>query len=318
MARATRHWRNLTLALLTGSVALLAAPDVHAAGKPTRPGDVVKECHHCPELVVLAAGSFIMGSPPSEPEREDDEPQRKVTLPRPFALARTAVTWNQWEACVRDNWCEGPAIDIALRTSPDGTLNAQYKDYGRGTRPAVGMSWYDAQRFVGWLNWKTRSDDAYRLPSEAEWEYAARAGTTTAFPWGNTLDYDRGNFGLPGHGVRGPYARRQGPLARRDRARRFVSAECLGSLSTCTATSSSGPRTATSRISRMPRSTVPRAGRAIVRCESSATARSPATRTCSARRDAVRPIPPPLAAVTISASGWRRHSTDASPPTRLG
>lgn len=206
MARATRHWRNLTLALLTGSVALLAAPDVHAAGKPTRPGDVVKECHHCPELVVLAAGSFTMGSPPSEPEREDDEPQRKVTLPRPFALARTAVTWNQWEACVRDNWCEGPAIDIALRTSPDGTLNAQYKDYGRGTRPAVGMSWYDAQRFVGWLNWKTHSDDAYRLPSEAEWEYAARAGTTTAFPWGNTLDPDRGNFGLPGHGVRGPYA----------------------------------------------------------------------------------------------------------------
>jgi len=193
-------------ALLGAGALLLAAQPADAAGKRVKPGDRLKDCASCPELIVVSPGSFVMGSPPGEPEREDDEPQREVTFKRPFALAVAPVTWTQWEACVRDNWCEGPAIDVALRTNPDGSPNAQYKDYGRGTRPAVGMSWYDAQRFVGWLNWKTGSDDAYRLPSEAEWEYAARAGTKTAFPWGDTIDFNRGNFGLPGHGVRGPYA----------------------------------------------------------------------------------------------------------------
>lgn len=190
--------------LLVGA-ALLAQSSI-AAGKRVKPGDHLKECRSCPELVVLPAGKFLMGSPATEPEREEDEPQHPVTITRAFALSITAVTWNQWEACVRDNWCNAEEIEQALRTNPDGSRNAQYKDYGRGTRPAVGMSWYDAQRFVGWLNWKTGSDDAYRLPSEAEWEYAARAGSTTAFPWGETIDFNHGNFGLRGHGVRGPYA----------------------------------------------------------------------------------------------------------------
>jgi formylglycine-generating enzyme required for sulfatase activity len=193
-------------AVLLVSGAVLLTAQASAAGKKPRPGDRIKECHNCPELVVLAAGSFMMGSPTNEPERDTDEPQHRVNIARPFAIATTAVTWNQWEACVRDNWCEGPAIDVALRTNADGSRIANYKDYGRGTRPAVGMSWYDAQRFVGWLNWKTGNDDAYRLPAESEWEYAARAGTTTAFPWGDTIDYNRGNFGLRGHGERGPYA----------------------------------------------------------------------------------------------------------------
>jgi formylglycine-generating enzyme required for sulfatase activity len=166
----------------------------------------IQECRNCPELVVLPAGSFLMGSPPDEPERRDNERQHRVTIPRPFAIAATPVTWNEWEACVRDRWCEGAAIDVALRENPDGSRNPKYRDYGRGTRPAVGMSWYDAQNFVGWLNWKTGKDDAYRLPSEAEYEYAARAGTTTAFPWGNTIDFNYGNFGLREHGKLGGYA----------------------------------------------------------------------------------------------------------------
>jgi formylglycine-generating enzyme required for sulfatase activity len=104
---------------------------------------------------------------------------------------------------VRDRACDGIAIDEALRTGQDGQPNPDYKDYGRGTRPVVGVSWYDAQAFVGWLNAKTSEDDAYRLPSEAEWEYAARAGTTTAWPWGTALDYDRGNFGVESGGLGG-------------------------------------------------------------------------------------------------------------------
>ena len=195
----------LFLAVLTGC-ATPPSGQAHTSSKSAKTGQHVKECRNCPELVVLPAGSFMMGSPPDEPERRDTEPQHRVRFARPFAIAVTPVTWNQWEACVRDRWCEGAAIDVALRTNPDGSRNATYRDYGRGTRPAVGMSWYDAQTFVGWLNWKTGGDDLYRLPSESEWEYAARAGTTTAFPWGNELDYNYGNFGLREHGKLGGFA----------------------------------------------------------------------------------------------------------------
>ena len=153
-------------------------------------------------MIVLPAGEFLMGSPPGEAERRDNEPQRRVTIARPFAMSPTPVTWNQWEACVRDGRCAAEAIDEALRRNPDGTPIENYRDYGRGDRPAVGMNWYDAQRFVGWLNWKAGAD-LYSLPSEAQWEYGARAGSTTAFPWGNTLDYDYGNFGQRETGLGG-------------------------------------------------------------------------------------------------------------------
>jgi formylglycine-generating enzyme required for sulfatase activity len=192
-------------AVLFGLTAMPAAI-AQGSGSPHAVGDKFHECRNCPQMLVLPAGEFQMGSPASEPERRENEPQHRVTIPRAFALSATAVTWNQWEACVRDRWCEGAAIDAALKLNPDGTPVANYRDYGRGTRPAVGMNWFDAQNFVGWLNWKTGEDDAYRLPSEAEWEYAARAGTTTPYPWGDTLDFNYGNFGLRGHELRGGFA----------------------------------------------------------------------------------------------------------------
>ena len=167
------------------------------------PGQSFQECRNCPEMVVLPAGDFLMGSPPDEAERRDNEAQHWVSFASPFAMSATPITWNQWEACMRDRWCEGAGIDEALRLNPDGTPNDNYQDYGRGTRPVVGVSWYDAQGFIGWLNWKTGEDDAYHLPSEAEWEYAARAGTTTAFPWGEEIDYDHGNFGKRENGLGG-------------------------------------------------------------------------------------------------------------------
>lgn len=200
----TQTTRNAS-AVLFGLTAMSSAI-AQGDGSHHAVGDKFQECRNCPQMLVLPAGEFQMGSPVSEPERRDNEPQHRVTIPRAFALSITAVTWNQWEACVRDRWCEGAAIDAALKLNPDGTPVANYRDYGRGTRPAVGMSWFDAQNFVGWLNWKTGEDDAYRLPSEAEWEYGARAGTTTPYPWGDTLDFNYGNFGLRGHELRGGFA----------------------------------------------------------------------------------------------------------------
>ena len=193
------------LIALTG-VAATAEAQTASARKPpaaAKPGQAFKQCRNCPEMVVVPAGSFAMGSPAGEPERRENEPQVRVTFTRPFAIARTEVTWDQWEACVRDRWCDGPGVETALRTNEDGTPNKAFVDWGRGARPVVGVSWFDAQHFVGWLNWKTGEDDAYRLPSEAEWEYAARAGTTTPYPWGAKLDHNYGNFGGPGPGLGG-------------------------------------------------------------------------------------------------------------------
>jgi formylglycine-generating enzyme required for sulfatase activity len=194
-------------ALAAVSLLALAVSWAASAKKPSgsqaalKAGQTFKECRNCPEMIVVPAGRFEMGSPASEPERRDNEHQQAVTIARPFALAKTAVTWDMWEACVRDRRCDGAAVDLALRTrEEDGKPDPNYKDWGRGTRPVVGVSWFDAQAFAGWLNWKTGEDDAYRLPSEAEWEYAARAGSATAFPWGDKIDYDHGNFGDDGPG----------------------------------------------------------------------------------------------------------------------
>jgi formylglycine-generating enzyme required for sulfatase activity len=178
--------------------ALLALRPAHAqtpGDAPLQPGQTFKECRNCPEMIVLPAGTFTMGSSADDPLRRDNEIQHDITFPRPFALSTTPVTWDQWESCVRDQRCDGRAIEAALATRGNGEPNPDYRDWGRGTRPVVGVSWYDAQAFVGWLNAKAGEDDAYRLPSEAEWEYAARAGTTTVFPWGAELDHDYGNFG---------------------------------------------------------------------------------------------------------------------------
>jgi formylglycine-generating enzyme required for sulfatase activity len=194
----TRHRILLFLASL-----ILTATSFQSA-QTKKAGQTFKECRNCPEMVVVPPGTFMMGSPADEPERRPNEPQHRVTIARPYAIGKTEVTWDQWESCVRDRWCDGIAVDNSLRTNPaDGTPNANFVDWGRGTRPVIGVSWYDAQTFVGWLNSKTGGDDAYRLPSEAEWEYAARAGTTTPYPWGTKLDHNFGNFGGPGPGLGG-------------------------------------------------------------------------------------------------------------------
>ena len=170
--------------------------DAQAAGtKHYKPGDTFKECRNCPQMVVIPAGSFIMGTPKTDDMKQDDEVQHKVTIAYSYAVSATEVTWNQWEACVRDGGCDGYDVETALRLDREGKPNKDYVDFGRGTRPVVGVSWYDALAYVGWLNRKTGNDDLYRLLTDSEWEYAARGGTTTRYPWGDKIDHNYGNFG---------------------------------------------------------------------------------------------------------------------------
>jgi formylglycine-generating enzyme required for sulfatase activity len=196
--------------VITAAAVLLTvtAAEAQSTGRPpakaaAKPGETFKQCRNCPEMVVMPPGAVTVGSPAGEPDRRENERQLRVTFARAYAIAKTEVTWDQWEACVRDRWCDGLGVEQSLRTNEDGSPNKTFADWGRGTRPVVGVSWFDAQTFVGWLNWKTGGDDAYHLPSETEWEYAARAGTTTAYPWGPTLDHNYGNFGGPGPGLGG-------------------------------------------------------------------------------------------------------------------
>ncbi len=133
-----------------------------------------------PEMVVIPAGRFMMGSPESEWGRFDDEgPQRAVTVGR-FALGRTEVTFDDWQACVDAGGCKSNLL-------PDD------KGWGRGSRPVINVSWDDAQEYIAWLNGRVEGAP-YRLPTEAEWEYAARAGTVTPFWTGETVSTDQANY----------------------------------------------------------------------------------------------------------------------------
>ncbi len=140
-----------------------------AAESTLKPGDEFSECQDCPEMVVLPAGNFLMGSSAGEVGRQDIEgPQRQVTINYEFAVSRTEVTFDQWDACVADGGCANPAGDAG---------------WGRGSRPAVNISWDDANEFVLWLS--NITGKPYRLLTESEWEYAARAGSATAWSFGN-------------------------------------------------------------------------------------------------------------------------------------
>ena len=143
-----------------------------------KPGDKFRDCPECPEMVVVPEGSFRMGSPPSEEGRSDSEgPVHRVRIAEPFAVGKYEVTFEEWDACERDGGCGGYWPDDEGR--------------GRGSRPVIHVSWEDAQAYVAWLSRKT--GEAYRLLSEAEWEYAARAGTTTRYHWRDDIGWNRAN-----------------------------------------------------------------------------------------------------------------------------
>ena len=141
---------------------------------------VGRDCLECPEMVVVPAGSYRVGSPSYEQGRRDAEgPVHDVTIGAPFAVGRYEVTFAEWDACARDGGC------------PRGEGIADDWDWGRGRRPVIDVSWDEAKRYVQWLSRKTGKP--YRLLSESEWEYAARAGTETAYSWGDEIGVNRAN-----------------------------------------------------------------------------------------------------------------------------
>jgi formylglycine-generating enzyme required for sulfatase activity len=145
--------------------------------KASKPGSDFTECATgCPAMIVVPAGRFMMGSPTTEADRLPTEgPRNEVTIARPFAVGRTEVTFAQWDACVEAGAC---------RRVGDST-------WGRGDRPVINVGWSDAVQYAEWLARMTGKP--YRLLSEAEWEYAARAGTTTRFSFGDD-DAELGHY----------------------------------------------------------------------------------------------------------------------------
>ena len=144
----------------------------HAA----KPGSDFKECaNSCPVMIVIPAGKLIMGSPENEPDRNASEgPQHQVTIAKPFAISKFEVTFEEWDACVAAAACPR----VADR-------------WGRGNMPVINVSWVDAKQYVGWLSQLTGKQ--YRLPTETEWEYAARAGANTRYSWGDDLGMGNAN-----------------------------------------------------------------------------------------------------------------------------
>jgi formylglycine-generating enzyme required for sulfatase activity len=157
-------------------------------------GSVFRDCPTCPEMVIIPPGTFIMGSPATEKGRDADEGQHNVAIRHLFAVSKAPITWDQWDECVRDRACDGPSVEAALRLDRDGKPIQNYAGHVRGNHPVAGVSWRDAQDFIRWLNRKT-GKEKYRLLSESEFEYAARAGSVTAYGWGNEPSHEYANYG---------------------------------------------------------------------------------------------------------------------------
>ena len=156
------------------------AADPPPAARPSRQaGDVFRDTLRSggtgPEMVVIPAGSFRMGCVSGVECYAREKPVHQVTISQALAVGKYEVTFAEWDACVSADGCAHRPDDL----------------WGRGRHPVMRVSWDDAQSYVRWLSSQTGA--TYRLLSESEWEYAARAGTGTAYSWGNQIGSGRAN-----------------------------------------------------------------------------------------------------------------------------
>jgi formylglycine-generating enzyme required for sulfatase activity len=157
---------------LTPEQRLVALP---AIWRVVRGLTAFRDCENCPNMVVVPAGEFTMGAPAAE---LGGESQHRVRIEAPFAVSKFEITFAEWDTCVAAGGCRG------YRPGDEG--------WGRGTSPAMNISWEDAKAYAAWLSAKTGK--TYRLLSEAEWEYAARAGTVAAYPYADGLSPGKANY----------------------------------------------------------------------------------------------------------------------------
>ena len=179
---------------LAVAVCLVASP-IMAGERPA--GERFRDCDQCPEMVVIPAGSFAMGSPPSEEGRGWDEwPIRQVAIAQPFAVGVYEVTRDEYAHFISESGhSANEACHIHDQALWPKTAGRNWREPGipqSGRHPVVCINWNDARAYVDWL--AARTGKAYRLLSEAEWEYAARAGTTTPFHAGATISTDQANY----------------------------------------------------------------------------------------------------------------------------
>jgi len=154
-------------------------PPTISAGKVFQ--DRLKGGGKGPEMVWIAAGSFKMGDIQGGGD-SDEKPVHRVSITQRFAMGRYEVTFAEY-----DKFAEATG-----REKPDD------EGWGRGNRPVINVSWNDATAYAKWLSQQT--GQTYRLPTEGEWEYAARGGTTTKYWWGNTASHEYANYGVSGWG----------------------------------------------------------------------------------------------------------------------
>jgi formylglycine-generating enzyme required for sulfatase activity len=172
----TEQWRRYTVT--RPYMQTQVRPYVLAAAKERalKPGDSFRECPtDCPAMIVVPAGSFMMGSLASE-HQSFEEPRHQVTFLEPFAVSKFEVTFAEWDTCAADGDCDPQISDSS---------------WGRSRQPVINVTWAEAEHYAAWLSKVTGKP--YRLLSEAEYEYAARAGAQTAYPWGDDIGKNNAN-----------------------------------------------------------------------------------------------------------------------------
>lgn len=167
-------WKRTIRSLLLSAFLLAGGAACVTAEEPERyPGEYFHDCEGCPELVVVPPGKFMMGAKGID---KHEIPVHQVTIAKTFAIGVFEVTFDEWAVCLKEKGC---------KRWPDD------HKWGRGRRPVINLYYSEILQYLDWISKKTGK--TYRLPSEAEWEYAARGGTSTQYWWGDEVGRGHAN-----------------------------------------------------------------------------------------------------------------------------